>query len=133
MRAKGRNTPMSMTMLGSEQIAKRLYRYDRVHAPLANPKQFTDEHVRQFRELGFVAIENFYSPAEVQDAKDALRFLIDGGNPAYDGVQFEAAAEGKQLTPEQKESYVRKIMSFVEFDARLQHMCAHPSLMAIVE
>jgi phytanoyl-CoA hydroxylase len=124
---------MSLTALGSEQIARKLYRYDRVCAPVPHPEAFSDEHVRQFHDEGYIAVENVFSDREVEDAKAALRFLIDGGNPAYDGAQLEDAAIGKNLTAEEKESYVRKVMSFVDYDARLKQMCEHPALMAIVE
>lgn len=124
---------MSLTSLGNEQIAKRLYRYDNAHQALISPGAFTNEHVAQFERLGFVAVENVFTPQEVEDAKEGLRFLIGGGNPAYDGVEFEAAADGKNLAPEEKELYVRKTMYFVDHDARLKHMSEHPTFKGIVQ
>ncbi len=124
---------MSFTSLGNAQIARQLYRYDQVHQARPSPVAFTDEHVAQFSQLGFVAIENVFTPQEVQDAKDGLRFLIGGGNPAYDGVEFEAAAAGKNLAPDEKELYVRKTMHFVDFDTRLKLMSEQATFKAIVQ
>lgn len=124
---------MSLTSLGNEQIAERFYRYDQVHKALTSPAAFTDEHVAQFQQLGFVAIENVFAPQEVMDAQEGLCYLIGGGNPAYAGVEFEAAAVGKNLAPEEKELYVRKIMYFVDHDARLKRMSEHATFKAIVQ
>src|SRR5690554_3142050 len=114
---------MSLTALGSEQIAQKLYRYDKVHVALPSPEAFGPEHVEQYKRDGFVAIENVFTPEEVQQAKEGISHLIAGGNPAFKGVQFERAARDMEgLSAEQREHLVRKIMDFVEFDPRLKHM-----------
>jgi len=120
-------------LCNNEPIATRLYRYDRVHPALPNLGAFSEAHVHQFQELGFVAVENVFTDKEIEDAKEALRFLIGGGNPAYQGAELEEYAKTKNLMPDEKELYVRKVMYFVDHDVRLKHMCEHPSLMSIVE
>ncbi|MGH7214535.1 MAG: phytanoyl-CoA dioxygenase family protein [Tepidisphaeraceae bacterium] len=126
---------MSLIALGSEQIARTLYRTDQVHRPIPHPNAFGPEQIEEYRTRGFIAIENVFTPREVDDAIAGLSHLIRGGNPDFKAVQIEpellARAEG--LPPEQKELFVRKIAWFVEFDARLKAMSDNPTLVRIVE
>ena len=121
-----------MTALGSEHIARALYRYDNVHAPLPNPQAFRPEHVEHYRQHGFIAIENVFSPEEVQGGKAGISHLIAGGNPAFKGVQFErSATDIEKLSVQQREDLVRKIMDMIEYEPRLKHMATHPSMLPI--
>jgi phytanoyl-CoA hydroxylase len=124
---------MSLTALGNEEIAARLYPGKVIHEALPHPDAVTDAAIEEFRRMGFLAVENVYSPQEVQSAKEALSFLIDGGNPGYTGVQFEKGAEVEGLTAEERELFVRKIMSFVNFEPRLKAMAEQKTLLSIVE
>jgi phytanoyl-CoA hydroxylase len=95
----------------------------------------TDAHIEQYRELGFVSIEDAFTPAEVQAGLEGLLHLIAGGNPDFKGVQFEAKARDKldTLSIEQRQDAVRKLMWFTEYDARLKALSHHPKLLATVE
>ncbi len=121
---------MSLTALGPDHIAASLYRYDNVHRPLASPAELTDAHVKQYHEQGFVAIENVFSPDEVATYQRAISDLIAEGNPKI--VSFEKEAVGKQLTPEQREGYVRKCWQFVNHEPRLMAMSLHPVLNSVI-
>ncbi|MDQ3249033.1 MAG: phytanoyl-CoA dioxygenase family protein, partial [Chloroflexota bacterium] len=53
----------------------------------------------------------------------------------FKGVMFEKKAQGvpvHTLPPEQRQDYVRKFMWFVEYDARLQALSAHPKLVDLL-
>lgn len=94
----------------------------------------TDAHLAQFNELGFLSIEDAFTPAEVQAGIDGLVHLVNGGNPEFKGVMFEGAAVPllPTMSSEQKQDAVRKLMWFVEFDARLKALSHHPGLLALV-
>src|SRR5688500_9576174 len=122
---------MSLTHLGPDEIARRMYRGDRAHQALASPDDFTDRHVEQFKRIGFVAVENVFTAAAVEMAKQSLSRLVAEGNP--DVVSFEDAANDRQLSPDEREGYVRKIWHFVGHDDHLAAMSSNPRFLAIVE
>ena len=124
---------MSLTSLGADEIARRLFRYDRSHAALTDKSQFGAGNLDQFRQDGFVAIEGLLSPSEIATATAALSFLIAGGNPAYAGVSLEDVAQGDRPGPADREPYVRKLLGFVDFEPRLALIAHHPSVLEIVE
>jgi len=125
------NRIMSLTSLGPSTIASRLYRYERICTPIASPAKITDEHVREYHERGFIAVENVFSPAEVATYKQAISDLIAIGDPRV--VQFEPAGRDKALSPDEREKFVRKCMWFVQYEPRLMAMSEHPTLVGIVE
>jgi phytanoyl-CoA hydroxylase len=95
----------------------------------------TDAHVQQYRELGFLSIEDAFTPDEVRDGIAGLLHLIGGGNAEFKSIQFEAKAATNldALTIEQKQDAVRKLMWFTEFEPRLKALSHHPKLLALVE
>src|SRR5687767_6406357 len=122
---------MSLTHLGPDEIARRMYRGKIAHEALASPNHFGAAHVEHFKELGFVAIENVFTSADVEAAKQSLSRLVAEGNP--DVVSFEDAARDRELSPDEREGYVRKIWHFVGHDAHLAAMSSNPRFIAIIE
>jgi len=94
----------------------------------------TDDHIRQFLERGYLVIDNAFTPAQVDDALRGLLDLIDGQFPDFTGIQFEATA--RDLLPtmprELKQDAVRKLMSFVQFEPRLDAIAADPNVRSIL-
>ena len=96
----------------------------------------TDANVAQFHEQGFLIVENAFTAQEVQVALDGLFHLLSGAVEEFDGIQYEQASAGvavEGLPPEKKQDYVRKFMSFVDYDDRLHNFAHHPLLLALVE
>ena len=96
----------------------------------------TDAHVAQFHEQGFLIVENAFSAHEVQVALDGLFHLLSGEVEEFNGVQYERASAGvavEEMPLEDKQDYVRKFMSFVDYDERLNELAHHPLLLALVE
>jgi len=122
---------MSLTHLGPDEIARRMYRGRQAHCAARSPNDFSAAHVEQFKEIGFVAIEDVFTPADVEAAKASLSRLVAQGNP--DVVSFEDAANDRELSPDEREGYVRKIWHFVGHDGNLAAMSSHPVLVSIVE
>ncbi len=118
------------------EYAPDLYHYERIADTVADFASITDEHIAFFRAQGYLAIQSAFAPHEVSAALDGLLHLLSGEVPAFTGVMYENAAAGVDVTalsPAQKQDYVRKFMWFVQHEARLQALSAHPDLLRLVE
>ena len=96
----------------------------------------TDAHVAQFHAQGFLIVENAFSAQEMQDGLDGLYHLLSGEVEEFDGINYERASAGiaiEKLSPEQRQDYVRKFMSFVDYDDRLHNLAHHPQLLTLVQ
>src|SRR5215203_1454403 len=94
----------------------------------------TDEHIEFFHDHGYLSVQNAFTQAEIDDALAGLLDLIDGANPDFTGIQFEAEARDRLATipKEEKQDLVRKLMFFVDYEPRLKAISAHPDLIATV-
>lgn len=95
----------------------------------------TDAHIAHFREQGYLAIHQAFTPTEVQDGLDGLFHLIAGGNPDFTGLMFEKKAaqiDLDALPAEERQDYVRKFMWFVDYDPRLKALSQHPKLIDLL-
>jgi phytanoyl-CoA hydroxylase len=117
-----------------------------LHAPeLYQPLEHTVSYVETlddigpreiafYREHGYLAVRQAFTPAETEAACDGLVDLIMGKNPAFHGITFEAAAKTilPTLGAEQRQDAVRKAWHFVEFEPRLKAISHHAKLLAVV-
>jgi phytanoyl-CoA hydroxylase len=94
----------------------------------------TDQHIALYKECGFLAIDDVFTPEEVRAGLDGLGHLIMGGNPAFKGIQFEAVARDRlsEMTLDERMDYVRKLMWFVDYDPRLYALAYHPHLLELI-
>ena len=123
---------MIQAILSPQEIARQLYRFDRVAEILPGPDAITDEHVARYHRDGFLAVASVYTLTEVESAKAALADLIDGkAGPEYKGVQFEPGVDVSGLRGEERELYVRKVMRFVDYEPRLRAMADNARLLAV--
>ena len=121
---------------GDAEAILRLYRTGRDAEGVGSFDEITDEQLAFFREHGYLVVQRAFAATEVRDALDGLVDLIDGQNPAFTkGIQLEAGSRAllATLTRDQKQDAVRKLMNFVEYDARLAALAAHPRLLAILQ
>jgi phytanoyl-CoA hydroxylase len=154
---------MSFTHLGSEAIAERLFRFDKTYTPCPAGEAFGEKQLQQFHRDGFVAVEGLFSPAEVRSAQQAISRLIALGAPASDAssrvarpagssdgaalassgfedstshtlqIYMEPAADGREIPPEGREPYVRKLHYFVDIEPALAAISDQPLFRRIVE
>jgi phytanoyl-CoA hydroxylase len=89
------------------------------------------EEIKHYNEQGYLIVRQAFTEKEIQAAKQGLMDLIMGKNPDYTGVMFEAKAQDilPTLSLEERQDAVRKLMAFVEFDARLKAISHHPKLL----
>lgn len=92
------------------------------------------EDVAFYREQGYLAVEQAFSPAEVRAGLEGLQSLIMGRRPDFKGIVFEAKAQEilPKLGVEERQDAVRKICHFVKFEDRLDALAHHPRLLAVL-
>ena len=111
-----------------------LYDYGSVAKPIGGYDAVTERHIAQFRERGYLVIDNAVEPSSLADATQALAELIDGDELDSRCIQFEKWAAGRlgDLSPEQKRDAVRKFIDFTDKDPRLHAVAYDRRLLALV-
>ncbi len=120
---------------GAEMHDPELYHHHSVAEPVDGLDSITDADLARYREEGYLAVENAFTPEETRDGLDGLIHLIMGGNPEFKGVVFEAKARDAlpSLGPDDRQDAVRKLMHFVDYDARLKALSHHSKLLRVLE
>lgn len=118
-----------------ELHAPDLYNHDELGQPVNGLDGVTTEHLDFYREHGYLAIDNAFSPREVSDAIEGMMSLALGEHSDYDGILFEAAAVDRleSLTVEQRLDAIRKFADFVNHEPRLRALSQHPKLLPVLE
>ena len=103
---------------GSEMHDPNLYRAARIATKHDGFESVDDAAIEEYRRTGFLAVENAFTPAEVEDALDGLVDLIMGRKPDFEGIWFESKAKEvlATLNAEQRQDAVRKLGWFVDHD-----------------
>lgn len=111
-------------------IKEQLYRFDKI-APhrLSKPEDFTDDSLRKYKELGYVAIEQVLTPEEVQAALQDITDVIHG---RIVGPKIQLMRDAQWSTPEEREFVVRKLHKFIDHCPALHHICYHPAILGIL-
>ncbi len=112
-----------------------LYHYQGIATGIRHFEDVTEAHLDQFHQEGYLVIEQAFTPDEVQDTLAGFLDLIAGTNPDFRGIQLERVAENiaiDSLPVEDRQDYVRKFMSFVNYDARLLALSQHPKLIDVL-
>lgn len=94
-----------------------------------------DDALARYYEQGFLAVNNAFTPAEVQAGINGLVDLIAERNPNFSIIQFHSSVRDRlaSLTLEERLDNVRKIGQFTDYDQRLKDIAFHPKLMRVVE
>jgi ectoine hydroxylase-related dioxygenase (phytanoyl-CoA dioxygenase family) len=119
---------------GPAAYAPELYDYAWLAEPVLGFDSVGDAAIDRYRTDGFLAIAAAFSPPEVAAALAGLTDLVDGNPPDFKGIQYERGARSRlaQMTPEQRQDAVRKLMWFVDVEPRLSALAWHPRLLALV-
>ena len=94
-----------------------------------------DDALARYHEQGFIAVNNAFTPAEVEAGINGLVDLIAERNPDFSIIQFHSSVRDRldSLTLEERLDNVRKIGQFTNYDQRLHDLAFHPKLMRVVE
>lgn len=119
-----------------QEYPEHLFSYDNVASGIEGYASFTEDHVRYYRETGFLAIGNLLDAAETASALAGLTDLIDGRHPAARSVlvQYEAGARDRlgDSSVEERRDMVRKVQNGVDHEPRLRAIADHPRLLEVV-
>lgn len=120
---------------GAEDHDPSLYQTDFTAEKVEGFDALTEEHLDFYKQEGYLAIENAFTAEEVVAARDGILDLIAGKNPDFDKIMFEKWAEERldELSLDQRQDAVRKLMEFCDYDTRLEALVQHPRLLALVE
>ena len=113
-----------------------LYASDTTAETIARIADIGQPQIDFFHREGYLAIDQVFDAKQVEQAGSAIDELIDGGNPDFRGVQFEAGIGTKnagQMGPEQRRRAVRKLMNFVDFDVRLKALAEDAGIITLLE
>lgn len=119
----------------TDEYPPHLYHFDGIATGVETLDSVTDADVERFREQGFLVVNQAFTPEEVQEALDGLFYLISGQNPDFRVIMLENVAKGvpvSELSPEERQDFVRKFMWFVDHDERLKALSQHPKLLAVL-
>ncbi|MEF2246543.1 phytanoyl-CoA dioxygenase family protein [Paenibacillus sp. IITD108] len=117
--------------LTPQEISERLYRYDRISDKYAGLHEITEDKVKEYLAMGYLAVEGVLDSAEVKHAIDALMDMVFVDTK---GALLQFSKPEKELrTNEERELAVRKVSRFVENDDRLKHIAYHPDILKTVE
>lgn len=94
-----------------------------------------EAQVARYHRDGVIAVHDAFDAQQIQDALDGLTDLIAGKVPEFTNIQFRGDVRDRleQLTLEERIDAVRRLLYFVEYDARLISIAQHPALLAAVE
>ncbi|WP_177182541.1 phytanoyl-CoA dioxygenase family protein [Paenibacillus sp. OV219] len=114
-----------------EEINRQMYRFDRCYTPLSSLNDFTEEHVKAYREQGFIAIDQVLQKGEVEASVSAImEVMFDLETKAK--IQFTKPQH--ELTSDvERELAVRKVSEFVDVHTALHAAAYHPSILSVVE
>lgn len=118
---------------GEEPHAPDLYNHDALAEPLDGLDAVGDAEVAFYHEHGYLAINNAFTEQEVADALAGMLDLIMGRNPDFTGLMFERKAADRldQLTPDERQDALRKLMYFVDYEPRLKALSEHAKLVQV--
>ncbi|MCF7688172.1 MAG: phytanoyl-CoA dioxygenase family protein [Cephaloticoccus sp.] len=119
---------------GSDMHVPELYQPLGVGHGVEHFEDIGPAEITQFREQGYLIVRQAFDSREVNEAIQGLVDLIMGKNPEFTGISFEAKAQDilPTLGLEARQDAVRKLMFFVEYDARLKAISHHPKLLKTI-
>ena len=110
-----------------------LYDYAAVAETIDGLDSITDADIARYHEQGFIAVRNAFSPDEVQSGLDGLAELIAGRVPEFQNIQFIAEVRDRldTLSFQERMDSVRRLLYFVDYEARTKAIANHPKLLAL--
>jgi len=118
----------------SPQHPAALYHATRLAECLPNLSVIGQAALVQYERLGYIAVAEAFSSAEVEAARDGISSLVAGEHAEFHNIEFEAHAKDRlaAVSPEERLDLVRKLMDFTWAEPRLKAMAANPMLLAVL-
>lgn len=111
-----------------------------LYQPAAEAQQVADlaaigpAEIAFYREQGYLAVQQAFSPAEIGDAIAGITSLIMGEHSDFEHVVFEASVRDRlpEMGPNERMDAVRKIGVFEAHEPRLRALSQHAQLLRVV-
>jgi phytanoyl-CoA hydroxylase len=112
-----------------------LYDYSIVAETIDGLGAVDDGAVARYREQGFIAVRNAFTPGEVESALEGLSDLIGGKVAGFQNIQFRADVRDRidKLEFSERLNAVRRLLYFVDYEPRLRAIAHKPHLLAVIE
>lgn len=119
---------------GSQLHDPALYRPASLAHGVERLEDIGPREIEFYREQGYLAVHQAFTPGEVRTALEGLLGLIMGEQPDFKGIQFEASAREKLATLDvnERQDAVRKLMWYTEAEPRLKALSHHPCLLGVI-
>ena len=117
---------------GAGSHAPDLYRYDEIAKGVKHLSDIGEEQADQFRQTGFLVVEEALTGDQVAAAKQAITDLIDEKGKTTYQLMFEGAVKDRidSLTRQERHDAIRKVFHFGGADERLDTLTELPDLIA---
>lgn len=119
---------------GQTEHAPELYAEVGIAPALHGLGAVDESALARYAEEGYLAIENAFTPAEVEAATQGMADLVMGRREGFNGIVYESKA--RELLPtlplEDRLDVVRKFCAFVSYEPRLQTLAFHPKLLEVI-
>jgi len=114
-----------------------MYRFDRLaDHRVPDADSITEETIRKYHELGYVAIDRVLTEEEVaaalRDIDDVIQGRIVGPNVQFYKKLEELNADPAFHTPEGREMAVRKLHKYADYCPALRHIVYHPKILHVL-
>ena len=111
-----------------------LYEHTAVAKGIPGFESINDEALDFYKTYGYLVVDDAFTPDEIETALGGLMYLMEGNRPDFRGIQYEGAVRSTLHTiPKgQRQDYVRKLISYIEYEPRLKAMSEHPRLLEAV-
>jgi len=111
-----------------------LYEHTATSTGIPGFESVGEEAADFYKTYGYLVVDDAFTSAEIETALDGLMYLIEGNRPDFRGIQYEGAVRKSLHTipVDKRQDYVRKLISYVDFEHRLKALSEHPTLIAAV-
>ncbi len=113
-----------------------LYRFDTVANSITGGfSSVRQTDIEYFHQNGYLVIEDAFTDKEIEEALAGMVYLMDGKNPDFRAIQFEAklAKRKDEMKPKERRDAIRKIFNFVNHESRLKALSEHEGLIQVLE
>jgi len=120
---------------GQTEHAPELYAEVGIAESLDGLDAIDDAALARYAVDGYLAIENAFTPAEIEAAKQGMTDLVMGRHEGFTGIVYESKARGllPSLSSEDRLDAVRKFAWFVDYSPQLHTLAYHPKLLPVLE
>lgn len=111
-----------------------LYDFSSIAETINGLDAVDDRSIANYRERGFLAIENALTADEIAVALGAIRDLVAGKVPSFQNIQYRGDVRARldEMSQEERLDAVRRMLYFTDHEPRLNAIAHKPALLDVV-